>query len=67
MQVHAMRAAAEDLKEDLVEGGDVLLQPLNMQAINAPGGPSAPSSTPSVGAVAAPPPPPPSASADHRM
>lgn len=41
-----------------VEGGDVLLQPLNMQPINAPGGPSAPSSTPSVGAVAAPPPPP---------
>lgn len=38
-----------------VEGGDVLLQPLNMQPINAPGGPSAPSSTPSVGAVAAPP------------
>jgi HK97 family phage portal protein len=40
-------------KENLepIEGGDVYMQPLNMQPINAPTGPSAPSSSPAVGSV----------------
>lgn len=47
---------------DPVDGGDVYLQPLNMQPLQAPGGPSAPTATPAV--VAAPPtPPPPDATA----
>ena len=32
-------------------GGDYMLQPLNMQPINAPNGPSAPTSSPAVGAA----------------
>jgi hypothetical protein len=35
-----------------VEGGDQYLQPLNMQALSAPSGASAPSSTPALGVVA---------------
>jgi len=34
---------------DPIPGGDVYLQPLNMQPINAPRGPSAPTTTPDVG------------------
>lgn len=46
---------------DPIAGGDEYLQPLNMQPIQAPAGPSAPSSTPAVGtaptgATGAPPP-----------
>jgi HK97 family phage portal protein len=37
---------------DPVEGGDIYLQPLNMQPLQAPAGPSAPTATPAVVAVA---------------
>lgn len=36
---------------DPIPDGDIYLRPLNMQALNAPKGPSAPSSTPAVGAA----------------
>lgn len=47
---------------DPVEGGDVYLQPLNMQPLQAPAGPSAPTATPAVG-VAPPPQSPPAPTA----